>query len=229
MSLSVPVNVKLPMLLHPDTAKRFASKLDEDLARFGREMVETFEDAYVRLSNIDEGAAPIRADRDLSDEAKDRRITAVRARAFEGVVKNLERFQGRVASAVEREAAKLRSAAAPEKPTADAAEIRAFVHALPDQMAREKFLRAAAERGDRETIAAVIDLGPRRFLAGLEAVDDRNWGALQRDLLEGLDAARGASLRSLEEIHDVAQRALRATREAGRELGVPAFYAADAA
>jgi hypothetical protein len=93
----------------------------------------------------------------------------------------------------------------PEHRTASQEEIRAHVKALP-HAGRLTFLQKAAERGDRETVFAVVNAPS--YLTGFDTMPTRDWVDTRRNLYSTLDPVRGTALAEMERLRDAAQRAL---------------------
>src|SRR5690606_10084380 len=170
----------------------------------GRQLGEALEAAYARLGRVDTEIEAIRANRDLSVEAKHRRIAETRAAAQSEAKETIGKLRDRVDRAIERGRAKLDETAREYTGRAWTHEINDYIRSLPNSVERMQFIAAEAERGNREVVAVALG-NPHRFLVGLDDVPEAAFQEFRQSVLGALDRERAGVIDTLVQ----AQRTIR--------------------
>ena len=203
------INLNVPLSTHPTVAERFVSHADTTVSGHGKVAQRAFESAYGRLAAVDAEAAAIVGDKDLSAEAQARKVAEARAAASSAARETLSMEVERLTNAIAHTEQALVKSAAPEHATASREEIRSFVRSLSERE-RMVFVSKAAERGDKETVFAV--LSAPTYLSGLDALRADELASLRRDALAKLDPIQGTQLAELERLREAAATALGSIR-----------------
>ena len=200
------INLNVPLSTHPSVAERFVSHADATVSGHGKVAQRAFESAYSRLAAVDAEAAAIVGDKDLSAEAQARKVAEARVAASSAARETLSTEVERLTNAIAHTEQALFKSAAPQHATASREEIRSFVRGLPERE-RMKFVSQAADRGDQDTVFAV--LSAPTYLSGLDTLRPDEYAGLRRDALAKLDPVRGTQLNELERLRDATAVAAR--------------------
>ena len=199
------INTNVPLSIHPSVADRFVGHGDSTVAGHGRVAKSAFENAYSTLANVDAQVATINGDKDLSNDAKRRKVAEIRGTATASARETLAKEVERLGNAVKHHEEQLFKSAAPEHATASREEIRSYVRGLPEND-RMRFVAQMAEQGDRQTVFSV--LSAPTYLSGLDTLRADEFAALRRDSLTKLEPVKGTQLAELERLRDAATTAL---------------------